>query len=211
MNNAAQRAVERSFDGKSAAPPYHILLHFVAPWLNNDGTFQWVPPSTLVSSVNSGKSRLTVAGTLDEAVLAVWSDTRTDANDVYGQRVAPDGSLGGNSILGYVDDLRIGRVALTPGDLHLSWGQTCGLGQDHGIYQGTIGGWYDHLRLDCADAGNDLTEQITPGSGDRYYLVVPLGGTEEGSYGTDSDGTERPRGTAGLGVCRLGQSVVTCP
>lgn len=37
---------------------------------------------------------------------------------------------------------------------------------------------------------------MTPGAGSRYYLVVRLGTTSEGSYGKDSDGAERPPFTA---------------
>jgi hypothetical protein len=49
-----------------------------------------------------------------------------------------------------------------------------------------------------------------PGDGDRYYLVVPVatGLAEEGSYGTDSAGVERPPGTT---ACAPQQNLAACP
>ena len=42
----------------------------------------------------------------------------------------------------------------------------------------------------------DLTEEITPGAGNRYYLVVPHNICGEGSYGQKTGGIERPVGAA---------------
>jgi len=182
------------------------LVH--ASRLAGNGTFQWVPQTTLVSSVISGKSRLTAAATSDDAVVAVWSDSRDDANDVYGQRIAPDGTLGGGTGLGIVSDLLLDRSSVTPGDLLISWGQACGAAADYGIYEGTIGNWYDHKRIDCSDNGADFVEQFEPASGNRYYLVVPLGTSQEGSHGLDSQLIERPAGSA---TCRAAQNLLGCP
>jgi hypothetical protein len=150
---------------------------------------------------------LAAASTLDEAVLAVWSDSRDDANDVYGQRIAEDGTLGGGSGLGVVSDLFLDRSTVTPGALLISWGQACGSAGDYGIYEGTIGDWYQHKRIDCSDDGADFVEQIQPASGNRYYLVVPLGTTQEGSHGLDSQLMERPPGTS---TCRAAQNLLPC-
>lgn len=109
--------------------------------------------------------------------------------------------------------LRPGRVpttmlmdkAVAPlGDVVLFWGASCAspeAAQDYEIYQGTIGSWYSHLALVCTDAVPSLTEQITPGAGSQYYLVVPKNRCKgsEGSYGRCSAGfcgagDERPVG-----------------
>lgn len=45
-------------------------------------------------------------------------------------------------------------------------------------------------------------------AGDRYYLVVPLDGTVEGSYGEDSDGRER---TAAAAACGAQSIDPACP
>ena len=61
--------------------------------LAGDGSFVW--PATIdVSTVASGKSRLASVSSAGNAVVAVWSDGRNDANDVYGQRIRSDGTLG---------------------------------------------------------------------------------------------------------------------
>jgi hypothetical protein len=99
--------------------------------------------------------------------------------------------------------------APTPGNLILYWSPSCSDGAtDYGIYEGVIGSWYSHASIDCTDNGADLKEEITPGAGDRYYLVVAHNPFEEGSYGTATITGERP---VGLGACSTPQIVSVCP
>jgi hypothetical protein len=100
-------------------------------------------------------------------------------------------------------------VASGPGSsLTLSWEPSCsGAAQDYAIYEGRIGDWSSHTAIDCSDDLNDRTESITPAPGNTYYLIVPRAATEEGSYGTDSSGAERPRGSS---TCAPIQVVGTC-
>jgi hypothetical protein len=94
-------------------------------------------------------------------------------------------------------------------DIVVSWAQSCADGaEDYGIYEGTIGTWYSHTMKDCSDAGGDRTEPITPGAGNRYYLVVARNALVEGSYGQATSGAERPVGAA---VCAASQVVTACP
>jgi hypothetical protein len=95
----------------------------------------------------------------------------------------------------------------SPGTLSVSWQATCGTAQEYGIYQGVLGDWDSHLRIDCFDAGGDLTENVNVGGGDHYYLVVPWRDDVEGSYGRDSDGDERPPSTV---PCRQLQDLGAC-
>ena len=89
------------------------------------------------------------------------------------------------------------RVEAEPyGMLRLSWEASCsGDASDHAVYEGSLdalrGGAWDHVPLTCA-AGPDLVEYITPGAGNRYFLVAPLAGGHEGSVGTDSSNSPRP-------------------
>lgn len=177
-----------------------------AALLDGAGTFGWVHPSSTVSSVISGKSRLAVAEAPAGALLAVWSDSRDDGDDVYAQRIAADGSLGNGSAPGSVADLMVDRS--TPGLVRISWAPSCGAAQDYAIYEGSIGSWYDHTPADCSDDGADFEELIAAAAGDRYFLVVPLDSNDEGSYGTDSDSSERPPGAAG---CQATQNLAPCP
>lgn len=82
-------------------------------------------------------------------------------------------------------------------NLILSWGAPGGNCNptDYGIYRGNIGSYYSHTKLICSDTNNDLTETISVDSGSYYYILVAHTSTDEGSYGKDKNGDERPAGT----------------
>ena len=104
--------------------------------------------------------------------------------------------------------VRVRRSSLVSGRLAISWSPSSSAGaDDYGIYEGTLGLWYSHTAADCSDDGGDLQEEITPQSGGRYFLVVPLNASDEGSYGRNTSGSERPRGTS---TCR-GTQALGCP
>ena len=92
----------------------------------------------------------------------------------------------------------VDKSSITTGDLTISWSPGTSAGaEDYGIYEGSIASpWiYDHASIKCTDAGSDLTEEVTPAVGDRYYLVVPLNPNVEGSYGRRTGvPAERPQG-----------------
>ena len=93
-----------------------------------------------------------------------------------------------------------------PGDdLHLTWGGSCMGERDYEVYEGFVGNWYSHSYILCTTNGQ--TEAIfTPAGGFTYYLVVPHNEYREGSYGTDSDASQRP---PGVRACRA-QAFVVC-
>lgn len=72
------------------------------------------------------------------------------------------------------------------------------------IYEGILGDFASHESRFCS-TGGATTETFAPLAGDAYYL--PLNATREGSYGTDSDGAERPQG---LDACSP-QQFAACP
>jgi hypothetical protein len=91
------------------------------------------------------------------------------------------------------------------GTLVLAWAPSCASDDDYAIYEGTLGSFGSHVPLLCTTAG--ATSQIlTPGEGDRYYLVVPSHADREGSYGQESSGGER---APAAGAC-LPQQIVSC-
>ncbi len=102
--------------------------------------------------------------------------------------------------------LRLTRSAV-PGDLDLFWGPTCGVAIDYTVHEGVLGSWYSHVPIACSSSGA-LSITLTPGAGNRYYLVVPATLSLEGSYGTNSAGTERP---ASSGACRPQAPPEPCP
>lgn len=131
-----------------------------------------------------------------------------------------DGVSCGGTTPGRVDPptMTLAKATSPVGDIILTWPGSCAAGgHDYGIYEGSIvSPWtYNHTAKVCTDTPPVLTEQITPGSGDRYYLVVPLNGCNgsEGSYGRCSSGQclagdERP---VGLSVCAAPQVLPTPP
>ena len=91
-------------------------------------------------------------------------------------------------------------------DITLTWDTSCGLGSDYAIYEGVVGDFTSQLPLACTTSGL-TTATVTPGAGNRFYLIVPLDGGEEGSYGVNGAGAERPAS----GSACAPQSIGSCP
>jgi hypothetical protein len=71
--------------------------------LNNLGNPVWVPEILSVASTPSSKSRIAISSTVNGVLLA-WQDERTGTNNIYGQRINSDGTLGNASAcLGDID------------------------------------------------------------------------------------------------------------
>ncbi len=86
-------------------------------------------------------------------------------------------------------------LSRTPaGGLALSWGASCKADdEDYGVYEGRLGDFTSHSARLCSTAGK-TSVLLAPAAGGTYYLVVPSHRFQEGSYGKDGGGTERPRG-----------------
>ncbi|HEX5044520.1 MAG TPA: hypothetical protein VFV75_16575 [Candidatus Polarisedimenticolaceae bacterium] len=103
--------------------------------------------------------------------------------------------------------LRLSKVVASS-SVMLTWTSSCSPGaEDYAVYQGSVGSFASHTAATCSTSGSTAWT-LTPGSGNRYFLVVPLSATEEGSYGNRSDGSERP---AAAGPCRASQRISACP
>jgi hypothetical protein len=162
--------------------------------LDEGGNQQWGMDPVVVSSAAGNKSRypLTVDGA--GSAKLTWEDDRNGTVDIYAQNVTAAGTLGVPPDAGHIDDtLRIGWSSTQPGHLALAWQASCGAGAvDYAIYEGALGSFYSHVMADCSDDGGDRTEDYKPQAVSSYYLVVPLSSMDEGSYGVDSNGVERP-------------------
>ena len=76
----------------------------------------------------------------------------------------------------------------------LSWGESCSSNvTNYAIHEGHIGFWYNHKERRCSTGGQTSWDLI-PRNNSRYYLIVPINDVAEGSYGTDSNGDQRPPG-----------------
>jgi len=181
----------------------------VAWRLNSAGASVWGPSPLVLSNAPGGKSRYPVSVDRYGTLKTVWEDTRTGGTDIDAQNVLRGGALGPSAVPGTVGaTLRVARSGAVPGDLVLSWGPSCAAGAaDYGIYEGVLGSFGSHVIKDCGDDGGDHTETLTPGSGDRYYLLVVQGLGAEGSYGQSTVG-ERPVPAA---RCKPAQDLTPCP
>jgi hypothetical protein len=110
---------------------------------------------------------------------------------------------------GAVGTITLSKLPLAPGVIQLEWTPSCSAGaEDYGIYEGTIGNWASHVPIDCFDDGRDNMEAVTPSGTMNYYLVVPRNADYEGSYGQDSNLTERIQS---IPACVNAQRLGTCP
>lgn len=103
--------------------------------------------------------------------------------------------------------LTIRKNATNPANLDLDWGPSCGAGSDYSVHVGAIGTWYSHDKLLCTTQGATAAT-ITPGALNSYFLIVPLDRTREGSYGANSNGSERP---PSISTCRPASDNTNCP
>ena len=109
---------------------------------------------------------------------------------LIGPGAVPDGALVPGTPLG------VGKNATNPTNLDLSWGASCSMAvNDYAVYEGSLGS-FDNPTAQTCTTGGAINLTLTPGNGDRYYLVVPLNDDTEGSYGAGAGGAERPRSTA---------------
>ncbi len=93
------------------------------------------------------------------------------------------------------------------GDITLRWDVSCSSSDsDYAVYEGVIGSFTSHDVKLCS-TGGATQATITPGPRSSYYLVVPQNALREGSYGTDSAGSQRPQGPGScqpqeIGICQ---------
>ena len=77
---------------------------------------------------------------------------------------------------------------------------------DYALYEGTLGNFTSHVPVTCSSAPGS-SWNFTPAAGNRYFLLVPVNATREGSYGLGAGGAERP---ASASACKP-QAVAACP
>jgi hypothetical protein len=156
----------------------------------NDGSYGWTVPDL------PGTGRL---------VRAVRHNLVSPPPDPFPSACSEDLSNGGFTIVsapleaGSVPDGTFGAAVLVErasgSEVRVTWQASCSSdASDYAIYEGSLGalrgGTWDHAPATCT-AGADLTEVFTPQAGPRYFLVAPLAGSSEGTYGL-SQGSPRP-------------------
>jgi hypothetical protein len=108
-------------------------------------------------------------------------------------------------------DLMLANYNGTTGQIDVTYTPACDA-TDHTIYYGDLSNvsTYGYAGAACY-IGTSGTASFDPGPGSWFFLVVANNGTEEGSYGQDSNSIERPE-AVGVGVCDAPQNLagVTC-
>ena len=100
------------------------------------------------------------------------------------------------------------RKGAAAADLDLTWTVSCSPEAiDQTVHEGALGDWYRHDAISCATGGASPAASLIPAGGSRYFLIAPVTAVDEGSYGLDSFGDERP---VSSNTC-LPTNVLTCP
>jgi hypothetical protein len=131
-------------------------------------------------------------------LIAIFTDNRNesggsgDSVDVYAAGIAAGGLGGAGRVPGSQavpgQPLVLGKSGA---DIDFMWAAACGTVTDYAVYEGPIGDFENSSPLLCS-TGGAISTTLTPGAGDRFYLIVPTSNDAvEGSYGQSSDGLER--------------------
>ena len=159
----------------------------------------WAESVADISSYAGGNFKMRFNYATDSSyVVGGWwiDDVRIDYVDTCTSAVNPPGKI-----------LNTLMVSKSNGYVMLNWlepGNTCTVAA-FGVYRGLlpfIG--YNHAPLHCNVNNTMYRDEQAVMS--YYYLVVPHNGMQEGSYGVNSYGAERPQGaspckTLDLGIC----------
>ena len=111
LTGTTQPSFIRAFAKDSSAVVFYLQLvtgttHTVKGFrTDRNGNLLWGGTIKDISSVSSGKGRLTGSFTSSGISLLTWSDQRIDGNGVYGQKVNFDGTLGNTTGLGATDPM----------------------------------------------------------------------------------------------------------
>jgi hypothetical protein len=92
----------------------------------------------------------------------------------------------------------------TAGAVALAWGASCTLSDDYAVYEGSLSSFTSPTQSTCS-TGGARSWTLTPGAGNRYFLIVPLRADREGSYGAATSGERSPA----VPACRP-QAIAAC-
>ena len=184
---------EVNVTGVDVLAPNNLYLSFAAPL--SVGTTTFMPGEIVHYAAGTLTSFFKDPAIPQESALADFSLPASPG-------AVPDGG----TIAGV--PLMVDRVAGSP-DIRMTWSAGCGPAvTDYAVYEGSIGSWYSHVPRTCS-TGGATNATLTPGTGNRYYLVAPTNSVLEGSYGTSSSGAQIPPGAGACHPQRV--SVPTCP
>ncbi|MDH3784060.1 MAG: hypothetical protein OEV00_01900, partial [Acidobacteriota bacterium] len=94
-----------------------------------------------------------------------------------------------SGVPGRVDTLQVEKIGSA---LQLTWGEDCGGGDRYGVYRGDLSVGYNSLTIESCDISGTTTSIPVGAPAGEFFLIVPVLGTAEGSYGRDGACGERP-------------------
>jgi len=171
----------------------------------NDGSFFWHVPD--LASENA-------------LVRAIRHSRTGESSSPFPEACSSDDSSGPFSITGALPSA--GAVPAAEGGLRLvkgspdgellfNWGASCSAeASDYAVYEGSLDslreGVWDHRPASCS-TGGALDTTLVAGEGNRFFLVSPLAGSNEGRFGSTSEGSLRP---ASLAACAPRETAAAC-
>jgi len=174
-------------------------------WAQQDNPLKPTTPTLRIGEYNG----VAVGG--GRAFAAWCGNTSANGQPVDQQVVFDSFSVLGPGEAGVTAPLQVSRSG---GLLTFTWGAPGCSSATYGLYRGDLNtlrtvGYSHDVALACAQGTTSLSiseDDPNLGSAD-YFLVVASTGPEEGSYGRDGAGLERPRSAA---ACATGQNLNPC-
>ena len=164
----------------------------------------WGAVEDVASEAVAGTTTVTTNSCPGEGIGTTSCEIANGSADAFAPDLvfAPGGTVPGLKI--------VGKGAGAAPSITLRWNPSCSFGDtDYEVYQGHLDALpvYDHEQVLCSTAGA-ATATLNAGLGDHYYRVVPTDGSEEGSYGVDGTGAQRPHASV---PCRNPVTALACP
>ena len=164
----------------------------------------WGAIEDVASEAVAGTTTVTTNGCPGEGIGTTSCEIANGSADAFAPDLVldPGGTVPGLKV--------VGKGAGSAPSITLRWNPSCSFGDtDYEVYQGNLDALpgYDHEQVLCSTAGA-AAATFNAGLGDHYYLVVPTDGSEEGSYGVDGTGAQRPHASV---PCRNPVAALACP
>jgi hypothetical protein len=171
----------------------------------NDGSFFWDVPELLSENAMVRAIRHSRTGLSSSPFPDACSSDESNGPFTIALAVASAGAVPAAD-----GGLRLVK-ALAGVELFFHWGASCSAeASDYAVYEGSLEslreGVWDHRPSSCS-TGGALETTLVADEGNRFFLVSPLAGTNEGRFGSTSDGSMRPSSVA---ACAPRETAAAC-
>ena len=152
-----------------------LNYHLYASRVDAAGDFVWNPQIVELSTADSSKGNHTVCRSTTASMFHVWEDNRTGTDDIYGQNVNPDGTLGNGS---GPTPTPTEEPCIHDGDVNLD--DELSAGDAQMAFLIVLGSYTPTVEQECAaDCNGD--DEVTAGDAQLIFLaVLGTGNCEDG-------------------------------